>query len=73
MVIKTEKKIGDNRDGSEKIKKGTENYIVCAGYPKQAVNLAESMMSQRGDIDAWRIDTVKEMNIHGIIEEESAE
>jgi hypothetical protein len=67
VVVKIEEENGMNKNGTPKIKKSQEIYIVKCGSPQDAADRVEKEME--GITFDWKIDTVKEVNITKIIEE----
>lgn len=55
-----------DENGQIKYKKKTEKYLVKAGAPEIAIQLTEKAME--GCAYSWRIDSVKEFPLNGIIE-----
>lgn len=66
VIVKIEVDTGKvDKEGKTKYKKKTERYVVKGGCPEHAVKLAEKAMD--GCPDSWRIDTVKEIQLDGIL------
>lgn len=66
LTVKIEKET-DKTDafGQPKYKKSTEKYLVKAGAPEVAIKITEKAME--GCLDSWRIDSVKEFPLNGIL------
>ena len=54
-----------DENGQIKYKKKTEKYLVKAGAPEVAIKITEKAMD--GCPDSWRIDSVKEFPLNGIL------